>query len=140
MVYDTNVVVSAALTPGSIPASLVDLALGKQVRLFYSLPVFEEYQEVLARPKFGLPSQVVSTLLERLKAVGVRVNPRQRVRVAPHEPDNRFLECAKTARAHYLVTGNKRHFPFPDFAGTKIISPAEFARVVAEQMYYQTKR
>ncbi len=55
--------VSAALKPGSIPASLVDLAIGKQVRLFYSLPVLEEYQEVLARPKFGLPLQVVATLI-----------------------------------------------------------------------------
>jgi predicted nucleic acid-binding protein len=46
------------------------------------------------------------------------------------EPDNRFLECAKTASAHYLVTGNKKHFPFPEFKGTKIVSPAEFAALL----------
>jgi predicted nucleic acid-binding protein len=25
--------------------------------------------------------------------------------------DNRFIECAEGAKADYLVTGNKRHFP-----------------------------
>ncbi len=42
VVYDTNVVVSAALKSGSIPASLVALALSKQVRLFLSPPIVEE--------------------------------------------------------------------------------------------------
>jgi predicted nucleic acid-binding protein len=29
-----------------------------------------------------------------------------------HDPeDNRFLECAEAARADYLATGSKRHFP-----------------------------
>jgi predicted nucleic acid-binding protein len=27
------------------------------------------------------------------------------------EADTRFQECAETATADYLVTGNKRHFP-----------------------------
>jgi uncharacterized protein len=58
------------------------------------------------------------------------VCPRNRVRSALDEPDNRILECAEEAKAHYLVTGNKRHFPFPEFKGTKIVSPAEFAALL----------
>ncbi len=52
--------------------------------------------------------------------------------VATDEPDNRFLECALVARADYLVTGNLRHFPAPEFEGIQIVSPAVFAEVVAE--------
>ncbi|MGI0034871.1 MAG: PIN domain-containing protein [Nitrososphaera sp.] len=55
------------------------------------------------------------------------VYPRKRVRSALDEPDNRIFECAEEAKAHYLVAGNKKHFPFPEFKGTKIVSPAEFA-------------
>ncbi len=47
VVYDTNIIVSAI--SGSIPAFLVELALNKQVRLFYSPPILQEYQEVLKR-------------------------------------------------------------------------------------------
>jgi uncharacterized protein len=49
------------------------------------------------------------------------------------EPDNRFLECAEDAKAHYLVTGNRKHFPFFEFQGTKIVSPAEFATILVEE-------
>jgi hypothetical protein len=33
-----------------------------------------------------------------------------------------------------LVTGNKKHFPFPAFEGTKIVNPAVFARIIAEHV------
>ena len=36
VVYDTNVIVSAALKSGSLPASLVALAMAREVRLFLS--------------------------------------------------------------------------------------------------------
>jgi len=37
VVYDTNIIVSAVLKPGGLPASLVALAMAKAVRLFLSL-------------------------------------------------------------------------------------------------------
>lgn len=39
------------------------------------------------------------------------VNPQRTLSVAQDSDDNRFLECAEATRAHFLVTGNKRHFP-----------------------------
>jgi len=53
VVYDTNVLVSAALKPGSIPAVLVSLALAQRVHLCVSPSILAEYREVLHRPKFG---------------------------------------------------------------------------------------
>jgi hypothetical protein len=47
-------------------------------------------------------------------------------------------ECAQRARAEYLVTGNKRHFPAPTFEGIAIMNPAEFARIIGEQGLSQT--
>ena len=132
VVYDTNVVVSAIWKPDSIPASLVTLAMGKQVRLFYSPAIFEEYEEVLRRPKFGFSASTVDTFLLDIQRTAKKVRPTQRVTQAPHEPDNRFLECAQAATADYLVTGNKKHFPFPAFLRTQIVSPAEFARAFAD--------
>lgn len=131
VVYDTNVIVSAALKPGSLPDSLVSLATGRQVRLFVSPEIFAEYREVLSRPKFDLDRKTLATFLRNLRRAAVMVHPRERVTRAPEEPDNRFLECSQAAQADYLVTGNKRHFPFPEYAGTAIVSPAEFAHIVA---------
>lgn len=130
-VYDTNVVVSGTLTAGGPPAYLLALAMTRQrVRLFISPPIFEEYREVLKRPKFPFDPEDVDTFLKSLQRAAVMVHPTRRVTAASHEPDNRFLECAQTARADYLVTGNKRHFPFPAFDGTKIVSPTELSLIM----------
>lgn len=130
VVYDTNVVISAALKRGSLPASLVALAMAKKVSLFLSPAILKEYTDVLTRPKFDLDPASVRVLLRDLRKAAVLVRPSRRVSRAPDEADNRFLECASEARADYLVTGNKKHFPFAEFEGTRIVSPAEFAHLL----------
>jgi putative PIN family toxin of toxin-antitoxin system len=132
VVYDTNVIVSAVLKPGSIPAALVALAIGQYVELCYSPAILAEYTEVLKRPKFGFNRRSVDRFLGDLVNAAVMVRPTTRVTHALDEADNRFLECAQEARAAYLVTGNKRHFPFPAFGATKIVSPTEFVQLFAQ--------
>jgi putative PIN family toxin of toxin-antitoxin system len=129
-VYDTNVVVSAALKPVSLPASLVALAMAKKVRLFLSPAILKEYTDVLKRPKFAFDPATIDVFLRDLRKAAVLVHPSRQVSRAPDNSDNRLLECASAARVDYLVTGNKKHFPFLQFEGTKIVSPAEFAHLL----------
>jgi predicted nucleic acid-binding protein len=53
------------------------------------------------------------------------VNPGHHLNISVDEEDNRFLECAQTARAHFLVTGNRKHFP-NRIDETRIVAPREF--------------
>ena len=134
VVYDTNVLVSAALKPGSTPAVLVSLVLAERVRLCVSPPILAEYREVLHRPKFGFEALSIDALLEDLTRTALLVHPTMRLTVAPDEADNRFLECALEARAAFLVTGNLRHFPVATFEDIHILEPARFAHVLAERL------
>lgn len=129
-IYDTNVVVSATLKPGSIPAALIAFVMERQVRLFLSPEILKEYTDVLYRPKFRLSPRRVTQFLHDLTTAATTVTPTSLVTRAPDDDDNRFLECARATHAGYLVTGNKRHFPFPEFEGTRIVSPAEFMRIM----------
>jgi len=56
---------------------------------------------------------------------------------APHitsDPgDEKFVECADTARADYLVAGNQKHFP-PFWKKTKVISSGEFITLIAPHL------
>jgi putative PIN family toxin of toxin-antitoxin system len=101
------------------------------VRLFLSPPILEEYAEVLKRPKFQFDTRRVDRLLRDLTHAATMVTPEGRISASPDESDNRFLECAHASGADYLVTGNKRHFPFPAYEDTVIVSPAEFAQIVS---------
>jgi putative PIN family toxin of toxin-antitoxin system len=134
VVYDTNVLVSAALKPGSTPAALVALALVQRVRLCVSPPILAEYREVLQRPKFGFEAASIEVLLEELTRTALLVHPTMHLTVATDEADNRFLECALEASAAFLVTGNLRHFPVATFHDIQILEPARFAHVLAERL------
>lgn len=50
--------------------------------------------------------------------------------VSPDERDNRFLECAESAGADFLVTGNRRHFPAV-WKTTRIVSTRELIEAVS---------
>jgi PIN domain-containing protein len=80
-VYDTNVIVSAILKPGSIPASLVALAMEGSVRLILIPEILEEYREVLKRPKFAFDPSTVDVFLHDLEKAAVMVYPTKRVRL-----------------------------------------------------------
>src|SRR5262249_16406359 len=131
-VYDTNLIISAALSPSGIPSSLLALAVDGTVQLYVSPVILEEYTEVLHRPKFDLSEQVMPALMRRITEAAVLVYPSRTISSSPDESDNRFLECAQEAGAGYVVTGNKRHFPFSEFEGINIVSPAEFAAILME--------
>ena len=134
VVYDTNVLVSAALKPGSIPAVLVSLALAQRVHLCVSPPILAEYTAVLHRPKFGFEASNIAVFLENLTRTALLVHPTRHLTVASDEADNRFLECAVEANAAFLVTGNLRHFPVATFEDIQILEPARFAHVLAERL------
>ncbi len=134
VVYDTNVLVSAALKPESLPASLVALALAQRVQLCVSPPILVEYTAVLHRPKFGFAAASIDAFLSEVTCVAVLVHPTMHLSVATDETDNRFLECAREAGAAYLVTGNLRHFPPALFEDVQILAPAAFAHLLAERL------
>jgi predicted nucleic acid-binding protein len=63
----------------------------------------------------------------------VMVTPTRELEVLKEdETDNRILECAAKAKVDFVITGNKRHFPFEDFKGSKIVTPREFINHISE--------
>ena len=74
----------------------------------------------------------MNTFLSELENTAVMVYPTMLVTSALDEPDNRIRECALEVKAHYVITGNRKHFPFAQFKGIKILTPAEFAAFLVE--------
>jgi uncharacterized protein len=111
VVLDTNVIVSAHLNSEGYERHVLDLVLASKLQLLASESVLAEYEGVLLRPKFGIRPSNVRRSMRALRAVARIVRPQHEVSVTRDPDDNRFLECAESAGADYLVTGNKRHFP-----------------------------
>jgi putative PIN family toxin of toxin-antitoxin system len=109
VVLETNVLVSGVLNPHGPPGRLVDLALAGDLALVVDDRVLSEYQDVLRRPRFGLPARGVDVLVRHLRAAGEAVTARPLALALPDADDLPFLEVA-AAGAATLVTGNPRHF------------------------------
>jgi predicted nucleic acid-binding protein len=71
-------------------------------------------------------------LWEKLKKKALWIEPTAEVKMIPEDPDdNKFLECAQEAKADFLVTGNIHHFSFKKAGKTRIVTPAEFMKIIA---------
>lgn len=110
-VLDTNVLVSALLTPGGPPGHLLDAVIAERLRPVYCPPILSEYERVLRRPRFGFAPRDIDDLLEFVALSGRGLSRLEDPGEDTADPDDAvFYACAFTARCP-LVTGNLPHFP-----------------------------
>jgi uncharacterized protein len=133
-VIDTNVVVSGLLSPGGNEA-LILLAIHQGlVRPCFSKEILEEYAAVLARPKFAFPADEIAALLAMFRRQGKLIVPEASGAVSVDPGDTKFLQCAETAQADYLVTGNRRHFAEASYGVTRVVSAGELLDWIALEL------
>ena len=132
VVLDTNIIVSALLQPLGAPAQVFALVLSDSIQLCVSASVYAEYEEVLRRPRLRRSENVIAGALDTIRKKGFWVRPSERVNVCSDPDDNMFLECAQTARADYLATGNLKHFP-ASWAGTRVVTARWLLENVLEE-------
>jgi putative PIN family toxin of toxin-antitoxin system len=120
-VLDTNILVSAFLSPTGNPAKIYRIFLAGILDLVISAEIFAEYEDVLHRPRLKILAVDADTALAAVRRYGKMVKPAQSACVMIDEDDRIFYDTAKSAGA-YLITGNTKHYPQEPF----ILTPREF--------------
>jgi len=122
VVLDTNIVVSAFLSPGGKPAAILRLVLRGDIEICFSTAILAEYERVLCRSKFAgrIRQPAIVRFIEILYNTGVHIVAIPSHIDMPDETDRKFYDVAKTAGAA-LVTGNQRHYP----DDRSVVSPAD---------------
>ncbi len=133
IVLDTNVIVSGILKPFGPAGTILRLAAVGVIRLAHDARILSEYRDVLSRPAFGFSENLVNDLIDQFEQEGLAVVGFPLPFRLPDPQDEPFLEVALAARAHALVTGNKRHFP-GKYHKINILSPAEFLSDFSSKM------
>jgi uncharacterized protein len=124
-VIDTNILVSALLTPNGNPAKVLDYVLNGAIVLCYDSRLIAEYLEVLHRPKFGLDRKSVSQVIDFFVYSGISIIPTPLTVNFEDPDDKKFYEVAISANA-FLVTGNIKHFPHESM----VVTPADFLKIL----------
>lgn len=135
VVLDANVFVSALLTQRGNAKQILDYWQENKFELLTSPDILDEWGRVLRYPHLVQIHQKSEADIQRLlKLVGKQatlIEPTETLSVSNDESDNRYIECAVTGGANYLVTGNKKHLlPIGEYQGIKIVSPAVFLALV----------
>jgi uncharacterized protein len=125
LVMDTNVLVSAVLSPHGPPGQLLDLVLDGKLTLVLSPAISFEYREVLSRPRFKFDLQQINALLETLENTSLHVAPLPWPLPLPDASDEPFIATAAAALVP-LVTGNLVDYPVSSRANVAVHSPREF--------------
>ena len=129
VVIDTNVLVSAVLKSHSVPGSIVELAFDGPIIPILNETIEKEYREVLSRPKFHLPEDLVEGIMSTFHKRAIYVDAEHLDIELPDPKDLVFYEVVMEERKEedaYLVTGNIRHFPNRPF----IVTPREMLDII----------
>ena len=128
-VIDTNVLVSAMLKWDSVPGNIMELAFSGSIIPVLNEEIFNEYREVLLRPKFRLTEDIVNDVLEAINERGIFVDAQTLDIELPDPKDRIFYEVVMEERNDedaYLVTGNIKHFPIKPF----IVTPRQMLDII----------
>ena len=135
IVLDTNVIVSALLSPAGHPAEIINLWEAKKFEVVTSPPLIRELKRVLQYPRvqkyLKQPQSKVDAFLKQFKKVAITVDPQVTLDIIKEDPaDNRVLECAVAGKSTYIISGNDHLFKVKEYKGIVILKPAEFLALV----------
>lgn len=132
VVLDTNTLISALLFSGTA-SRLVPLWQSGEITPLLSKAMLQEYLRALTYPKFRLSDQAIRGLIEEEVLPFVKtIEVRKRLTVVRRDPDdNKFLECAVTGGAQYLVTGDRDLLELGSYRGISIVTAGEFLNRMA---------
>jgi len=121
----TDIFISALALPGGQAEKAVLAAVEGRFDLAISKPIIHEVLGVLAR-KFARDPEELARVAVFLSELGEVVQPRKTLHVLRDEPDNRILECAHTAHAKVIVTGDRAMLDLGEYKGIRIVTLREF--------------
>lgn len=130
VVLDTNVLVSAAFRDRGPERVVLFVAEDAGIDWIVSEAILSEYLEVLARPKFGLAPTILLRWERMLAAVTKCIDVPASAPLPRDPADAKFLACALSAGAEFLVTGDRDFEEARRLSTTTIVSVSVFERTV----------
>jgi putative PIN family toxin of toxin-antitoxin system len=129
-VIDTNVFVSSFF--GGNPRRIVDYWFSGKLILCVSRPILKEYFDVLGRFQFDredLFEKLIRSLQQGLNTLFVDA-PKAQDWIEDDPEDNKFIACAISLHAEYIVSGDPHLKRMGRIGGVEIVPPREMLKLL----------
>ena len=137
IVLDTNVIVSAILSPRGNSAEILRRWEADEFEVAISPALIKELREALTYERvvkyLELSPKEMDTFLRNYQSIVINVDPRETLEVIKNDrDDNRLLECALTANASFIVSGDRHLLDLEEVQGIVILPPAGFLALLEQ--------
>lgn len=125
-VFDTNVLLSALIWHLGKPRLIFRKAISGSLKLFCCKDIITELRKVLERDFKEISDDIdqqISVVLTYAEPVEIAYNE---MAVLDDSDDDVIINCALSAGADYIVSGDAHLLKLREYKGIKIVSPAEF--------------
>jgi len=133
---DTNIIYQALKSANGASFFILQQVRERKIQIALSVPLFEEYEDVLKRKKsledFELDIEDIDRFLRFIAYVGKPYKTYFLFRPnLKDEKDNMVVELAVTSQSDYLVTSNIKDFKNAElkFDQLKVVTPSKFAKI-----------
>jgi putative PIN family toxin of toxin-antitoxin system len=125
VVFDTNVYISAFISPDSKAENAYLLAARGRIELYTSVSILTELAKKL-REKFQWDDREITYVIKHISKVAKVIKPDMTITLLHDKTDNKILECARAANADLIVTGDKHLLSLKELSGIGITRVAGF--------------
>ena len=134
LVLDTNVLLSALMSPASPSAGILSLWRDRKVTVLTAAEQIDEITRVTSYPRIRalLHPALAGRLVDRLRDVATVVENLPIVDRSPDPDDNYLLAIAERGEAQFPVTGDKPLLGLKRHKSTRIVTPAELLQLLKE--------
>ncbi len=133
VVLDTNLWISFLISRKY--DEIIELINSSTIKLVFSIELFEEFLDVVQRPKFKkyFSDDDISKLIGLFDLFGEMVNVSSKVKICRDKNDDFLLNLCIDGKVDYLVTGDKDLLIIENIENTRILTFKEFLKVVNSQ-------
>lgn len=125
IVVDTNVLVSGVFF-GGYPRRVLTSIVRRDISACASVEIITEYQEIvdemIDRKQGHIDHGLLAPLIEALDIIHTSSD----IKVCRDPDDDKFINCAKDARALYIVSGDKDLLVLRQYEDIQIVTAKEF--------------
>jgi putative PIN family toxin of toxin-antitoxin system len=126
VVFDSNIFISS-IVYGEKPRKVFELVIEGKIELYISKEILGEVEEVLQRPKFKYPSQMIDLVITEIQNISKIVIPREKINYIKDDPeDNMILECAAGSKTDYIISGDEHLLNIKKYKNIQILNTADF--------------
>jgi hypothetical protein len=134
LILDTNILISALLSPLGAPAQLLDACERKRFTFVARDALIAELRVVAGRPSFRarLRASVAELLAAGLRDFSCFCRDLPSGSVAPDPKDSFLLALAEASQSEFLVTGDKKLLSLKQHRSARIVTPAAMIEILLE--------